>query len=156
MLIGLFVLLKAIAYWMDRYALILEDGSLFTGGSYTDINAVLPAKTILIFVALICALLFFVNVWRRSWTLPGLGLGLLVLCAVLLGGVWPLLVQQFQVKPNEPDRERDYISRNIEATRAAYGVDSVKEEEYLATTDVTAGPACGGLRHGSRDPTARP
>jgi uncharacterized protein len=138
-LIGVFVLLKAVAYWMDRYALILDDGPLLTGGSYTDINAVLPAKTILIFVALICALLFFVNVWRRSWTLPGLGLGLLVLCAVLLGGVWPLLVQQFQVKPNEPDRERDYIGRNIEATRAAYGVDNVKEEEYVATTEVTAG-----------------
>jgi uncharacterized protein len=138
-LIGLFVLLKAVAYWMDRYALVLDDGALFTGGSYTDINAVLPAKTILIFVALICALLFFVNVWRRSWTLPGLGLGLLVLCAVLLGGVWPLVVQQFQVKPNEPDRERDYISRNIEATRTAYGVDGVKEEEYAATTDVTPG-----------------
>jgi uncharacterized membrane protein (UPF0182 family) len=138
-LIGLFVLLKAVAYWMDRYALILDDGSLFTGGSYTDINAVLPAKTILIFVALICALLFFINVWRRSWTLPGLGLGLLVLCAVLLGGVWPLLVQQFQVKPNEPDRERDYIERNIEATRTAYGVAGVNEEEYVAETDVSQG-----------------
>jgi uncharacterized protein len=138
-LIGLFVLLKAVAYWMDRYALIVEDGALFTGGSYTDIKAVLPAKTILIFVALICALLFFVNVWRRSWTLPGLGLGLLVLCAVLLGGVWPLLVQQFQVKPNEPDRERGYIERNIAATRQAYGVADVREEEYIATTEVTAG-----------------
>jgi uncharacterized protein len=138
-LIGLFVLLKAVAYWLDRYALVLDDGTLLTGGSYTDINAMLPAKTILIFVALICALLFFVNVWRRSWTLPAIGLGLLVLCAVLLGGVWPLLVQQFQVKPSEADREELYIERNIEATRAAYGVDDVQVEQYAATTEVTAG-----------------
>jgi hypothetical protein len=138
-LIGLFVLLKAAAYWMDRYGLVLEDGQLLTGGSYTDINAVLPAKTILIFVALICALLFFVNVWRRSWTLPGLGLGLLVLCAVLLGGVWPLLVQQFQVKPSEADREATYIDRNIKATRSAYGVDGVQVNQYEATTEVTEG-----------------
>ena len=136
-LIGLFVLLKAVAYWMDRYALVLDDGALLTGGSYTDINAMLPAKTILIFVALICALLFFVNVWRRSWTLPAIGLGLLVLCAVLLGGVWPLLVQQFQVKPSEADREEPYIDRNIEATREAYDVDGVQVNQYSATTEVS-------------------
>src|SRR5690606_20166283 len=64
-LIGLFVLLKAVAYWLDRYELLISDGELFTGAQYADINAVLPAKTILIFIALICAVLFFVNVWRR-------------------------------------------------------------------------------------------
>ncbi|HET6753890.1 MAG TPA: UPF0182 family protein [Jiangellaceae bacterium] len=138
-LIGLFVLLKAVAYWLDRYALVLEDGALLTGGSYTDINAMLPAKTILVFVALICALLFFVNVWRRSWTLPAIGLGLLVLCAVLLGGVWPLIVQQFQVKPSEADREEPYIARNIEATREAYDVEGVQVNQYAATTTVSAG-----------------
>jgi uncharacterized protein len=58
---------------------------------------------------------------------------------VLLGGVWPLLVQQFQVKPNEPDRERGYIEKNIVATREAYGVTDVKEEEYRAETEVSPG-----------------
>ena len=69
----------------------------------------------------------------------GIGLGLLVICAVLLGGLWPFLVQQFQVRPNEPDRERPYIERNIAATREAYGVSDVDSEEYRATTEVEAG-----------------
>ena len=138
-LIGLFVLLKAVAYWLDRYELIVEDGNLFTGGQYTDINAVLPAKTILIFIALICAILFFVNVWRRNWMLPGISLGLLVLSAVLLGGLWPFLVQQFQVRPSEFSREEPYLERNIEATRSAYGVADVQAEPYAATVQVEAG-----------------
>ncbi|SEF17915.1 UPF0182 family protein [Jiangella alba] len=138
-LIGLFVLLKAVAYWLDRYALVMQDNDRFTGGSYTDINAVLPAKTILIFVATICAILFFVNVWQRNWTLPGIGLGLLVLSAVLLGGLWPFLVQQFQVRPSEASREAPYISRNIEATRDAYGIQDVQTEEYRAETSVQEG-----------------
>ena len=138
-LIGLFILLKAVAYWMDRYGILIHDGDLITGATYTDVKALLPAKMILIFIALICAVLFFVNVWRRSWTLPGIGLGLLVICAVLLGGLWPFLVQQFQVRPNEPDRERPYIERNIAATREAYGVSDVDSEEYRATTEVEAG-----------------
>jgi hypothetical protein len=140
-LIGLFVLLKAIAYWLDRYGLVLDDNRLFTGASYTDVNAMLPAKTILIFIAAFVAVLFFVNVWRRSWTLPGIGLGLMVLSAVLLGGLWPFLVQQFQVRPSEAGREEPYIERNIEATRTAYGVvdGNVEVVQYSATTEVEAG-----------------
>lgn len=138
-LIGLFVLLKAVAYWLDRYALVMKDNERFTGASYTDVNAVLPAKTILVFVASICAILFFVNVWQRSWTLPGIGLGLLVLSAVLLGGLWPFLVQQFQVRPSEASREAPYIERNIEATRGAYGIEDVQTDEYRATTEVSEG-----------------
>ena len=68
-------------------------------------------------IALICAVLFFLNVWRRTWLLPSMGLALLVLSAILLGLIWPGIVQQFQVKPSEADKESAYIEKNIEATR---------------------------------------
>ncbi|HWL98646.1 MAG TPA: UPF0182 family protein [Nocardioidaceae bacterium] len=137
-LLGLFMLLKGLAYWMDRYGLVIADGSLITGMTYTDDNAVLPAKNILMIIAVICALLFFANVVRRTWMLPGLGLGLLVLSAVLLGGLWPFLVQQFQVNPSEPDREAPYIAKNITATRDAYDVDDVEVSQYDAQTTLEA------------------
>jgi uncharacterized protein len=122
-LLGFFVLLKAAAYWLDRYGLSFSRrGFVNTGASYTDINAVLPAKTILIFVALICAALFFANVFSKGWALPSIGLGLLALCALLIGGLYPAIIQQFQVKPSEVDKERVYINRHIAATRAAYGI----------------------------------
>ena len=133
-LLGLFMLLKALAYWMDRYGLVTADGRLITGLTYTDDHAVLPAKNILMVIAIICALLFFANVIRRTWMLPGLGLGLLVLSAILLGGLWPFLVQQFQVSPSEQDKETPYIAMNIDATREAYGVDDVKVSPYNAQT----------------------
>ena len=126
-LLGLFVLAKAADYWLDRYDLVHQSGSLLTGITYTDKNAVLPAKSILMGIALICAVLFFVNVWRRTWLLPSLGLALLVLSAILLGLIWPGIVQQFQVRPSEADKESEYIERNIEATRAAYDIDTVEE-----------------------------
>jgi uncharacterized protein len=142
-LIGLFVLLKAVAYWLDRFDLLIKDGSIgpaaFTGAQYADVNAVLPAKTILIFIALICAVLFFVNVWLRNWMLPGISLGLLVVSAILLSGLWPFLVQQFQVRPSEASREAPYIQNNIEATRDAYGVSDVAIENYSANVQAEAG-----------------
>ena len=135
-LLGVFVLAKAVDYWLDRYDLAYQSGSLLTGITYTDDNAVLPAKSILMGIALICAVLFFLNVWRRTWLLPSMGLALLVLSAILLGLIWPGIVQQFQVKPSEADKEAPYIEKNIAATRAAYDIDTV--EEYKLPSAGTA------------------
>jgi uncharacterized membrane protein (UPF0182 family) len=126
-LLGVFVLAKAVDYWLDRYDLAYQSGSLLTGITYTDDNAVLPAKAILMGIAVICAVLFFLNVWRRTWLLPSMSLALLVLSAILLGLIWPGIVQQFQVKPSEADKESRYIEKNIAATRAAYDIDTVEE-----------------------------
>ena len=92
-----------------------------TGASYTDVNAVLPAKTVLAVIAIICALLFFAGAIRRSALLPAVGFGLLVLSAILIGGVYPAIIQQFVVKPNELAKESKYIAREIRSTRLAYG-----------------------------------
>jgi uncharacterized membrane protein (UPF0182 family) len=133
-LLGFFVLCKAADYWLDRFDLLNDPGSLITGITYTDDHAVLPAKNILMFIALICAVLFFANVVQRTWLLPSVGLGLLVLSAILLGLIWPGIVQQFQVEPTQADKEAPYIKKNIDATRAAYNIDKAVVEQYAATT----------------------
>ena len=138
-LLGILVLIKAVAYWFDRYALALKEGRLITGLSYTDVNALLPAKAILAGISLICALLFFANIIRRSWVLPAAGVSLLVISSLLIAGVYPAAIQQFQVKPSESSKEAPFIQRNIEATRAAYGLSDVKVQDYQATIETSAG-----------------
>ena len=138
-LVGLFVLLRAIGYWLDRYTLAVGEHRIgkadFTGLTYTDLNAVLQGRTILAIISVVLAGLFFANIFRRTWMLPGIGVGLLLLSALLVGGVYPALVQRFQVAPNEVDKEAPYIRRNIEATRVAYGIDDVKVTEYASGAD---------------------
>jgi len=129
-LLGLFVLAKAADYWLDRYDIVSASGKLIDGVTYTDDHAVLPAKNILLGIAVICAVLFFLNIWRRTWTLPSVGLALLVLSAILLGMIWPGIVQAFQVRPTEPDKEASYIGMNIAATRMAYDIQDVEVEDY--------------------------
>ncbi len=131
-LLGVFVLAKGADYWLDRFDLVNDKGSLITGMTYTGENAVLPAKNILMAIALICAVLFFLNVWRRTWMLPSVGLALLALSAVLLGMIWPAIVQQFRVNPSEPDREAPYIAANIDATRAAYDLEDIAVEPFTS------------------------
>ena len=57
---------------------------------------------------------------------------LLVLSSILVGAVWPLLIEQFSVRPNAADKESPYIERNIAATRQAYGItdDKVEYQDY--------------------------
>ena len=138
-LLGGVVLLKAVAYWFDRYQLALKENRLITGLTYTDVNATLPAKAILTAIAVVCALLFFANIVRRSWVLPAAGTALLVISSVLIAGIYPGAIQQFQVKPSESSKEAPFIQRNIDATRTAYGLDDVQVSDYQATLTTSAG-----------------
>jgi len=141
LLIGIFVLVKAVQYWFDRYALLFSNrGVSFTGASYTDVNAVLPAKIILMVIAAICAVGFIVGAFLRSVKLPAVALALLVLSSVLIGGVWPLVLQQVVVNPNGISKEPPYIQRNLDATRSAYdiGSDVVNYKSYPGVLDVPA------------------
>jgi len=147
-LAGIFVALKAAAYWVDRYGIdFSQRGVVQTGASYTDVHAVLPAKTVLAIIAVICAALFLAGAIRRGSLLPAMGLGLLVLSAVLIGGIYPFIIQQFVVKPNEQAKERPYIAREIASTRYAYGVTGTKVVPYPAVSAmsraVLAGAATG-------------
>ncbi|WAZ27197.1 UPF0182 family protein [Streptomyces cinnabarinus] len=134
-LLGIFVALKAVAYWLDRYGLAVKSSDFkatdnWTGLRYVDANAYLPAKTILFCIAVICALLFFATLWRRTWQLPVIGFGLMVLSAILIGGLYPAIVQKFQVQPNEQAKEAPYVEKNLKATREAYGIDDAQVTEY--------------------------
>ncbi|TCJ31223.1 UPF0182 family protein [Nocardioides jejuensis] len=137
-LLGLFVLGKAADYWLDRYDLLSAGGGIVDGVTYTDNHAVLPAKLILMSIAIICAILFFANVVQRTWLLPSVGLALLVLSAILLGMIWPGVVQQFQVKPSLGDKELPYIERNIKATREAYAIADTDVSQYTGKSTLSA------------------
>src|SRR5919205_1021924 len=126
-LLGLFVALKAVAYWLGRYGLLYSDrGDVFPGASYTDVNALLPAKTILVFAAVVCAIAFFANVVVRNFRLPAAALVLLLISSLVIGVAYPAIVQQFIVRPSADQREADYIARAIESTREAYDLTNVE------------------------------
>ncbi|WP_231905724.1 UPF0182 family membrane protein [Streptomyces davaonensis] len=140
-LLGIFVALKAVAYWLDRYGLAVKSSDFkatdnWTGLRYVDANAYLPAKTILFCIAVICALLFFATLWRRTWQLPVIGFGLMVLSAILIGGLYPAIVQKFQVQPNEQAKEAPYVEKNLKATREAYGIDDAQVTEYSGQSSI--------------------
>ena len=117
-------LLKAFGYWLQRYELNFSSPGRGDGASYTDVKAQLPALNMLIVISVAAALLFFVNIRLRGWVLPVIAVGLWAFVSVVIGAIYPAVIQQFQVEPNELQKESKYIERNIDATRAAFGLDT--------------------------------
>ena len=138
MLLGLIMLAKAWGYFLGRFDLLTSRRGVVEGASYTDVNAHLPALNFLAIVAVICAVLFFVNTRVRLWSLPLIAVALLALTSVLLGAAYPAFVQQFRVRPNEQTFEAPYIRRNIAATRYAFGLDQIQESTRDITPSVTS------------------
>ncbi|MBB1502163.1 UPF0182 family protein [Propioniciclava sp. MC1683] len=124
---------------LDRYALVLDQGTLFTGLHYTDDQARMNAKLVIAIIAFIVAVLFVVNIFWQRTVVPGAGVVLMVVSSLILSAIYPMIVQTLQVRPNEPDRENDYIAMHLEATKQAYGIEGTDITEYEAVTQVSPG-----------------
>ncbi|MFT4135754.1 UPF0182 family protein [Microbacterium sp.] len=138
-LAGLYVLVQGASIWLDRYKTLLETGDRITGASYVDVHAIIPGQTILAIAAIIVALLFFVTAVIGRWRFPLIATGLLIVSSLVVGMAYPWFVNQFQVRPNQLALESEYIQRNIDATKAAYGIDGLDKSDFKAVTDAEPG-----------------
>lgn len=138
-LAALLSLVVAGRYWLGRYLLLSTQGERFDGALYTQINAQIPAQTILTVTSILVAILFLVAAFKGSWHLPATGVAVTVVSALVVGYAYPTLIQEFQVKPNERAMESPYIQRNIDATLEAYGIADVEMQTYSAKTETTPG-----------------
>ncbi|MEZ5259096.1 MAG: UPF0182 family protein, partial [Ilumatobacteraceae bacterium] len=125
-LLAVLALLKAADYWLQRFELTTSSRGYRDGAMYTDVKAQLPALQLLLLISLLAAALLLYNVRQKGWRLPIIAVGLWLVVAVIAGTLYPAVVQRFQVEPSESTREADFISRNIRATRAAMGLDTVE------------------------------
>jgi uncharacterized protein len=112
-------------------------GGSVQAATYTDMNAQVPAYAILTVVALVAAALLVLNTWFRTlWLLGGALVGWFVL-SILVGGLYPSFVQRVQVEPNELAVERPYLRNHLEATRAAFDLDTAEERRFTGEQELT-------------------
>ncbi len=128
-LLGLIALVRAGDYWLARFELTTSDRGAVVGATYTDVNAQLPVINLLILISLFAVVLLLVNIRRRGWVLPALAVGLWAFVALVMGGIYPAVIQSLRVEPAESEKEAPYIARNIEATRMAFGLDTISVVE---------------------------
>jgi uncharacterized membrane protein (UPF0182 family) len=139
-LFAVLALVRAVSYRLDMYELLYAgNNDIFFGLGFSDFNARLPALRLLLVVALIAAALFIANIFRRGWTLAAVSVGSWIVVAIAAGVIYPAFVQRFSVLPNQLGREREFITHNMEATKAAWMLDDIEVREFGAADDL--GPA---------------
>ncbi|MEV1130311.1 UPF0182 family protein [Agromyces sp. NPDC049794] len=136
---GVYLLLQAVSIWLDQYATVSEAGPIITGAAYTDVNAVIPGRGILAAIAAVVAVLFFITAAIGRWRLPLIGTALLVVSSIIIGSLYPWVVQRFQVDPSAKTLEAPYIEKAIDSTREAYDVAGLELTPFEAKTDAEPG-----------------
>ncbi len=136
-LLACMALVKAAGYVLARYNLDLSQNGYVQGAGYTDVHARLPALTLLIGISVLAAVILLINIRRRGWALPVLGVGLWAFVAVVVGAIYPAIVQAVKVKPAENALEQTYIARNIDATRDAFGINNITRSTFKGTQTLT-------------------
>ena len=130
-------LMKAAGYVIAKWELVNSTNGFSQGASYTDVHARMPALTILFYLSLAAALILLANVRMRGWSLPAVAVGLWAFVALLIGVLYPTILQALKVTPNQDSLEAPYIQRNIEATRSAFNLDNVKYHTFAGSTTIT-------------------
>jgi hypothetical protein len=134
-ILALMALAKAAGYVLARYQLDLSNNGVVTGAGYTDIHARLPAISLLFYVSLAAAAILLWNIRRQGWVLPVLAVGVWAFVALVIGVIYPAVLQALKVTPAQSTLELPYIQRNITATRAAYGIDHVEQLPFSGSTN---------------------
>jgi uncharacterized protein len=136
-LLALIALVKAAGYVLQRYELDMSTNGYVEGAGYTDVHARLPALEVLFFISLFAAAILLYNIRRQGWTLPILAVGLWAFVALVIGVIYPAVLQALKVNPAQSTLEKPYIARNIKATRAAYGLDDVSVSRDADATQIS-------------------
>ncbi|MGP0028918.1 MAG: UPF0182 family protein [Acidimicrobiales bacterium] len=137
-LLALIALDKAAGYVLQRWGLVNGQDGYVDGAGYTDVHARLPALTLLVVISIFAAAILLYNIRRQGWTLPILAIGIWAFVALVVGVIYPALLQTLKVTPAQSSLELPYIQRNIDATRAAYGLNNVAVKNFAADTNVSA------------------
>ena len=130
LLAALILLVRGWGFWLDTFGLEYSQRGAIFGATYADVHAVLPVLRLLTGLFVICAVLLLANVRLRTLRLA-FGTVLVIAVAWAVGlGVYPRLVQQLRVGPNELTLETPYIRHGIASTLRAFGLDKVAETEF--------------------------
>ena len=139
-LLAAMAVVRAAAYWLDRYGLLTSSRGVVDGALATDVNVQLPAYQLLALISLFGAVLFLANVRRQGWGLPMVAVGLWAVSHVFVGSVFPAVYQRIRIEPQLSTREGEFVAHNIAATRFSYGLDadSLRTEDFRYQPGLTS------------------
>jgi uncharacterized protein len=156
-----YLVLRAINYWLSRYALTTSQRGPVTGASYTDEHAALPGAYVLAACALVGAVALIVNArfagrgHRFLGRMRGLAavVVLVVVASTVVGSAWSGLLYHFREAPSAAKLDLGEIAHNQKATRAAFALDGNVTTVPYATPTTTSSAALEALTAETAQPS---
>jgi uncharacterized membrane protein (UPF0182 family) len=138
LLSSLFLLFLAGRFWLAPHLLMLDGNSDVQGiFGFADATARVRGYQALSLLTLVSAgILAWAGFLKRVTPVVASGLAL-VLGGLGLVQLYPELVQRFQVRPNELDRETPYIESNLEFTRIGFGLQDLQRRDYDYAAEIS-------------------
>jgi uncharacterized protein len=129
-MLAIFALALAGWMWLGRYDLLYaHNTSVVWGAAYTDVNARLPLYTFQAGAGVVLAGALLGNIWLKRRWVPVTAAAIWV-AMLLIGQLYPSIVQGFFVTPSAKSYELPYIEREIAGTQAAYGLSNVTVSQF--------------------------
>ena len=129
--------MKAAGYVIAKWELVNSTNGYAQGAGYTDVHARMPAQTILFYLSLAAAIILLANVRSRGWSLPAVAVGLWIFVALVIGVLYPTILQTVKVSPAQGSLEAPYIQRNISATRSAFDLNNVTYHSFAGSPTIS-------------------
>ena len=135
--------LRGIGFLLDRWHLVASGSGYVDGPGATDLRTRMPGLLILAGISFLVAVAILYGATKHDLVVPGVAVAVSLVATLILGQLVPRVYAQLEVKPNSPGIERRPIQRNVDATRAAYGLSEVFESTLVGaeTSPSQASPA---------------
>jgi uncharacterized membrane protein (UPF0182 family) len=138
LLLSLFFFWGIFGAWLDLNNLLFTKRGVVFGPGYTEVTTQIWVLKLMMGLYALAGLSAITFAVRQDWRFPAAAILLLVATSVLGQGVYPALIQKFQVIPNEIVAETPYLEKNIRYTRLAYGLTQIEEKEFPTEENLTA------------------
>jgi uncharacterized membrane protein (UPF0182 family) len=130
-LVATFLALLGARLWLQRYFLLLDGTSPVQGiFGFTDSEARLPALQTLATICGGAAAGTLWGAWRGRLAPVVASLVSVALGSVIIGQLYPSVIQRIRVEPNELARETPYIQHNLRFTRLGFGLDRLERRRF--------------------------
>ena len=129
--------LFGVEWFLARYELLFSQNGVVWGAGYADINARIPAYWIMLLLSGVASVTMLISVVQRRFNIAVVGVVAYFIVRILVVGMWPDIVQDYMVAPNELEVEKPYLKEKILSTRSAYALDRISVEPFEASYDLT-------------------
>ena len=138
LLFAVFLLILAVQVYLSRFDTLLGTHTIFSGVNFTDAHVNITGMLVVAIALILGAFIAAFNAFASPRASRLVIAVVPAFVCFFLVQIIAWYVSSFIVKPNQLNKERPYIARNIQWTRRAWDLDRITRHHFPASTNPDA------------------